>query len=95
MLHFGNKATREIYQFGATKGVPDEVARKAVRQLDIMAAATNLREVRFAGHGRLLKQLRSSPTRFHIHVLGKWWISFFWHMTDASEVRLEKRKGEK
>ena len=44
MLHFGNKVTREIYQFGVAKGVPDEVAQKAVRQLDIMAAATNLQE---------------------------------------------------
>jgi plasmid maintenance system killer protein len=91
MLYFGNATTADVYFWRRVQGVPDRIALRAARQLDILAVATNLEEVRFAGHGRIAKKRRSKPPRYYIHVLGKWWIGFRWKVRDAWDVKLEER----
>ena len=91
MLQFGDAKTRDVYVVGSARNVPDHVATKAARQLDILAAASNLEEARFAGRGRIAKLPRSRPPRYYLHVVGKWWIGFEWRQGDAIDVKLEQR----
>lgn len=91
MLRFGDIHTKRVYLGQPVKGIPANVARKAARQLDILAAAAKLEECRFAGRGRIAKLHRSRPPRYYVHVEGIWWIEFEWKLSSALDVRLEER----
>lgn len=92
MGFFADKRTAQIARGYAVPGVPDEVAKRAARQIDIVSAAARLEETRFAGHGRIAKLPRSKPPRFYLHVHGHWWIGFNWERSNAYDVKLEGKK---
>jgi plasmid maintenance system killer protein len=90
MIQFRDQRTRDVVQRRRLRHIPDDVAKRAARQLDILSAATTLQEARFAGHGRIAKKQGTGSARFYIHVHSRWWISFYWDLK-ARDVVLEKR----
>lgn len=91
MSFFIDKRTAEIARGRAARGIPDEIAARAARQIDILSAAATLEEVRFAGHGRIAKMPGTKPPRFYLHVHARWWIGFNWERSNAYNVGLEKK----
>lgn len=92
MTFFFDNRTARIARGGGARGVPNEVARRAARQIDILSAAVTLEEARFAGHGRIAKMPRTKPPRYYLHVHGQWWIGFNWERSNAYSVKLEEKK---
>jgi plasmid maintenance system killer protein len=92
VIYFADKRTAELARRQVSQGIPDEVAERAVRQLDILSAAVTLEEARFAGHGRIAKMPGTKPPRFCLHVHARWWIGFNWEKSNAYNVKIEEKK---
>ena len=86
-----DKRTADVARGRAARGVPDEIAKRAARQIDILWAATTPEEARFAGHGRIAKMPGAKPPRFYLHVHARWWIGFNWERSNAYNVKLKER----
>lgn len=89
MSFFADKFTAEVARGRHSRKVPDQVAKRALRQIDFLNAAHTIEECRHIGHGRIGKR-GEKPPRFYVHTLDQWWISFNWGPAGATEVRLEK-----
>ena len=91
IVSFGDTATEDLYHGRRTSRVrrfPPEVARVALRKLDLIEAAHELRDLR-APPGNRLEALRGDLAGFHsIRVNDQWRIVFCWTDRGAEEVRL-------
>jgi plasmid maintenance system killer protein len=87
---FLGKDAPRLFHDGRAKGVPENVARRAFRLLDILNAATNLRDVKFFV-GRMAKQRSRGrrPARLRISLGDGWWLSFEWVGESADAVKID------
>ena len=51
MFPFADERTDDVFKGRHRKDVPDSVARRAIRQIDMLLAATKLEDCRIAGRG--------------------------------------------
>lgn len=84
---FGDRATERLYHGGATQ-FPPEVTRAAVRKLDMLHAATTLRDLASPPGNRLEALKGNLIGWFSIRVNRQWRIIFRWSGKDALEVKL-------
>lgn len=88
---FGDAATEDLFHGRPTarsRRFPADVARVALRKLDLLNAASHLGDLR-APPGNRLEALRGRLTGFHsIRVNDQWRVVFRWSDQRAHEVRL-------
>ena len=88
---FGDKPTEDLFHGRRTARVrrfPKDVARVALRKLDLLNAATSVLDLR-SPPGNRLEALAGDLKGFHsIRVNDQWRIVFRWEGNDAHEVRL-------
>ena len=88
---FGDKGTADLYHGIASRPArqfPPEVARTAVRKLDLINAAAALQDLR-APPGNRLEALRGDLKGYYsIRVNQQWRLTFRWAGFDAEDVRL-------
>ncbi len=86
---FRDKRTESLYDNGAHKSVDAAVAKKAVKKIDQIKAATRKEDLNFPRSNHLKKLEGHNPPRHSIRVNDQWRISFEWQGGDAHEVLFE------
>ena len=89
--NFGDGATRSIFMTGSAAGVPEAIALKCSRALDIIDAAKRPVDARIAGRLHRLVKFSEDPLKFGASLGDKWWLTFTWDRHDAIDVKLEFR----
>jgi len=84
---FGDRATESLYHGDPTRFPPGTV-RTALRKLDMLHAATSLRDLASPPGNRLETLKGDLKGYFSIRVNRQWRIVFRWSGTDAHDVRL-------
>ncbi len=88
---FGDRATEDLFHGKTSKGArqfPSDIRRAAVRKLDMLNAAHELRDLR-SPPGNRLEALRGELKGLHsIRINEQWRVVFRWRGTDAEEVRI-------
>jgi proteic killer suppression protein len=91
IVSFGDRGTEALFHGRATKDArrfPPDVRRGAVRKLDMINAAKELRDLR-SPPGNHLEALRGELSGSHsIRINDQWRIVFRWEGADAHEVRI-------
>ena len=91
IVSFGDKATEDLYHGRATARVrrfPPDVVGTALRKLDIINAARDLKDLQ-APPGNRLEALNGDLKSFHgIRVNEQWRVVFRWQGVDAHHVQL-------
>ena len=83
---FKHKGLAELFEYGRSRKVQQDLNSRALRRLDALDHAESLKELNVPGfnfHG-----LHGSPKRYSIHVNGPWCITFEWRDGDALRVDL-------
>jgi plasmid maintenance system killer protein len=89
VLKFSQRSARELYLTGAFKGVPDQVARRAMFVFDWLDHAKSLVDIRFIRSLRLTKVKGTTPTRLMVHVQHGYWITFRWVEGGCVDIKIE------
>lgn len=84
---FGDKATEQLYHGGPTR-FPADAVKTALRKLDMLHAATSLRDLASPPGNRLEPLKGNLVGWFSIRVNRQWRIIFRWSGSDALDVRL-------
>jgi toxin HigB-1 len=91
IVSFGEKGTEDLYHgenSAAARRFPPDIRRAAVRKLDMLNAAHDLRDLR-SPPGNRLEGLRGDLSGFHsIRVNDQWRVIFRWESGDSHELRL-------
>ena len=91
IISFGDAPTEALYNGevrGAARSIPNEIHRTAARKLDMLDAASDLRDLR-APPGNRLEALRGDLAGLHsIRVNDQWRIVFRWTSSGPAEVRI-------
>ena len=85
---FGDKDTAELYNGRTPRHFPSEIVVTARRKLDMINAATDIKDLR-SPPGNRLEQLKGAMEGYwSIRVNDQWRITFRWTAPDATEVLL-------
>ena len=91
IVSFGYNGTEALFHGRSTKDtrrLPPDVRRAAVRKLDMMNAANELRDLR-SPPGNRLEALRGDLSGSHrVRINDQWRIVFRWEGADAHDVRI-------
>lgn len=91
IVSFADRATEALYHGTArrlTKGLPADLRRAALRKLDMLAAAAELKDL-LAPPGNRLEALRGDLRGLHsIRVNDQWRVVFRWTSAGPAEVRI-------
>jgi len=91
IVSFDDKATEDLYHGRATaraRGFPSVVIRTALRKMDMLNAARDLRDLQ-SPPGNRLEALKGGLKGYHsIRVNEQWRVVFRWREGDALDVRL-------
>ncbi len=89
---FGDRATEALFHARSSEAMrrfPPDVARAALRKLDVLNAARNLQDMA-TPPGNRLEPLRGNLSGLHsIRVNVQWRIIFRWDGGDAYDVRVD------
>ena len=85
---FRHKGLRELFETGSSRGVRPDLARRALRRLDALDAATSVVDLNIPGFN--LHRLQGRPERYAVAVNGPWRITFEWREDGAWRVDLEQ-----
>lgn len=91
LLSFKDKATEDLYHGRKTKEVrkfPADIVKTALRKLDLMNAASDLRDLRSPPGNRLKALVGDLKGFYGIRVNDQWRIIFRWEEKNASDVML-------
>jgi proteic killer suppression protein len=83
---FRSKALRDYFETGKPKGVPANLAKRAMIRLDALDNAVSLEELKYWR----CHPLNTDPVRYALDVNGPWRITFEWRNGDAYLVDLEQ-----
>jgi toxin HigB-1 len=86
---FSDKRTEALYDNGKYKKVDPALAKKAVKKIDQVKAATRIEDFYFPPSNHFEKLEGHNPTRYSIRVNDQWRISFEWQDSDAYNVLFE------
>jgi proteic killer suppression protein len=91
IVSFADRGTEALFHGRSTKDTrrfPPDVRRGAIRKLDMINAANELRDLR-SPPGNRLEALRGGLSGSHsIRINDQWRIVFRWEGVDAHEVRI-------
>jgi proteic killer suppression protein len=91
IVSFADRATEALYLGESrrlSKGFPADLRRAALRKLDMLAAATDLKDLR-APPGNRLEALRGDLGGLHsVRVNDQWRVVFRWTDSGPAEVRI-------
>jgi len=91
IVTFGDRATEDLFHGKETarvRGFSRDVARVALRKLDMLNAAVELRDLE-SPPGNRSKALKGDMKGFHsVRVNDQWRLVFRWSGRDAYDVRL-------
>jgi len=88
IVSFGDPETEALYHGGRSRRFPPDITKTALRKLDMIEAAQDLRDLR-APPGNRLEALRGNLGGHHsIRVNDQWRIVFRWTEKGAEDVRL-------
>jgi proteic killer suppression protein len=83
---FADRTTEELFRTGTAREVPADIARRALRKLEAIHAASHVTDLR-APPGNRLHALKGDRTRQHsIAVNEQWRICFRFEDGDAYDV---------
>lgn len=85
---FRHRGLKEIYLRGSSSRVRQDLQKRIIRRLDILAAACCLDDLNLPGFD--FHRLRGKPTRYSIHINGPFCITFEWSDIDCWRVDLEQ-----
>lgn len=85
---FRHKGLRELFESGTSRKVRADLQERALRRLDVLAAAEDLPALNVPGFD--FHPLRGKPQRYSLHINGPWCITFEWHEGAALRVDLEQ-----
>jgi toxin HigB-1 len=85
---FRDRRTRALRNGEAPKGVPGDVAKRAVTKLFMLDAVTRLDDLRVPPGNRLEALVGDRAGQHSIRVNDQWRICFVWRDGDAREVEL-------
>ena len=83
---FADRQTEELFRTGKAKRVPPDIARRALRKLEAVHAATNLADLRVPLGNRLHALKGDRAGQHAIAVNDQWRICFRFEDGDAFEV---------
>jgi toxin HigB-1 len=83
---FADRRTEELFRTGKAKRVPSEVARRAVRKLDAVHAATRVDDLRVPPGNRLHSLKGDRAGQHAVAVNDQWRICFRFEKGDAWDV---------
>ncbi|MFK8251211.1 type II toxin-antitoxin system RelE/ParE family toxin [Ancylobacter terrae] len=83
---FRNAATERLHQGRMPKGIPPDVAKRAVRKLFLIDTATRLEDLRVPPGNELEKLQGDRAGQHSIRVNIQWRLCFVWRDGDAYEV---------
>lgn len=84
---FADKWTRELYDTGHSKRFA-EIARVALRKLDMIAAATKVETLRVPPGNRLEALSGKRKGQWSIRINDQWRVCFSWNGTNAENVEI-------
>lgn len=85
---FKHKGLTELFEFGRTRWIRQDLQLRCLRRLDALDQADKLNDLNAPGfnfHG-----LQGLPKRYSMHVNGPWCITFEWVEGEALRVDLEQ-----
>ena len=83
---FANRTTEELYRTGSARKVPADVARRALRKLEAVHAASQVTDLRVPPGNRLHSLKGDRAGQHAISVNDQWRICFRFEDGDAYEV---------
>jgi plasmid maintenance system killer protein len=93
VLKFSQRSVKELHLRGASKGIPDSVARRAPFVLDLLDKATSLtRDIGFFKSLRLTKIKGVRPPRFMVHIADGYWFTFRWDDNACIDIKIERHE---
>jgi len=91
IVSFGDRTTEALYHGETgrpTRALPPQIHRTALRKLDMLAAAVDLKDLR-SPPGNRLEALRGDLQGLHsIRINDQWRIVFRWTSNGPAEVRI-------
>lgn len=85
---FADKKTELLFMDGAAKKVPSEIAKRAVRKLDMIDSAYRIEDLRVPSGNRLHALSGDRSGQWSISVNDQWRICFRFEGEDAFDVEL-------
>ena len=85
---FKHKGLSELFEFGRTRRIRQDLQTRCLRRLDALDHADKLNDLNVPGfnfHG-----LQGLPKRYSMHVNGPWCITFEWIEGEVLRVDLEQ-----
>ena len=85
---FADSQTEELYVTGRSRRLPPEIAKRAVRRLEQLNAATGLADLKVPPSNRLHELGRDRQGQYSISVNDQWRICFRFEDGDAFDVEV-------
>jgi len=89
IVNFRDKDTEVLFRTGHNKRLPPEVIKRALRLLDRLDNAHDIRDLHIPPSNRLEKLHGTGPDRWSIRVNRQYRITFEWTGTNAEAVAFE------
>ena len=84
---FADKVTRDLYELGSSKKVPQDVTARAIRKLDAINAAETLADLNVPPSNRLHSLSGDRKGHYSISVNDQWRICFRFIGNEAFDVQ--------
>ena len=84
---FRDKRTVELFKFGSARGVPPDVARRALQKLSLIDRVRSLDVLRYPGGNRLHSLLGDRDGQWSVAVNRQWRICF--HFVNGHAYNVE------
>ena len=85
---FAEKETQQLYVMGKSKRLPSDLIRRAIRRLEYINLATNLKDLREPPSNRLHALKGDREGQFSISINEQWRICFRFIDGDAYDVEI-------
>jgi proteic killer suppression protein len=86
---FGDKETEKIFNRKFSRKLPNEIQRIALRKLNMIHGATELKDLEVP-LGNKLEKLKGGLSEYHsIRINDQWRIIFIWSSGNAEEVEIK------
>ena len=86
---FGDKETEKIFNRIMSRKLPNEIQRNALKKLNMIHGATELKDLDVPP-GNRLEKLKGDLSDYHsIRINDQWRIIFIWSTGNAEEVKIK------
>lgn len=85
---FGNEVTERTFKLERNPALPREIQARALRKLQILHAATDLRDLMVPPGNRLERLKGDRAGQWSIRINDQWRVCFRWEAGDAHDVEI-------